>query len=296
MKTPFRQRRFCAVPLLTFSLLALVLTGCASFYGDRQSRRASSLMQYLYPGQTDRTESPGIPTLTLPLRVGVAFVPEAAKGAVAASYGHDRLPEAFKAELIQQVAQHFRELVFVKSIEVIPTTYLQPGGGFANLEQVRQMFGVDVVALLSFDQAQSTDEGFLSFTYWTLIGAYVVPAEKNLTTTLLDAAVFDVSSRKLLFRAPGVSTVKGIATGMNLPEQLRHDAQQGFRDASTNLVTNLKAELAAFQERIKERPDDVKIVRSPGYRAGAGAFGRVEVGLLSVLGLLVWSVRREHRA
>jgi rhombotail lipoprotein len=254
-------------------------------------------MQYLYPGQTNRTETSGTPTLTLPLRVGVAFVPEGGAGGSAnQSYPSDPLSEAAKDRLLRQVAAHFRDLAFVKSIELIPSGYLQPGGGFGNLDQVRQMFGVDVAALVSFDQVQNNDVGFWSITYWTIVGAYVVPAEKNLTATMLDAALFDIRSRKLLFRAPGVSQVKGHATAVNLSEELRGNSEAGFQIAATNLVANLKTELAAFQERVKKQPEEVNIVRSPGYRSGAGAFGLPEVVLLAVFGLAASRVGRGGNA
>jgi rhombotail lipoprotein len=90
------------------------------------------------------------------------------------------------------------------------------------------MYNVDVVALLSYDQAQFTDEGALSLTYLTIVGAYLVPAEKNDTHTMLDAVVYDIRSRKMLFRAPGTSQIKGHATLMNLSEQRRKDSDAGF--------------------------------------------------------------------
>ena len=37
---------------------------------------------------------------------------------------------------------------------------------------------------------QFTDEGLASFAYWTIIGAYIIPGEKNDTHTMLDAVVY----------------------------------------------------------------------------------------------------------
>lgn len=276
------------VPLAALALLTLILLpGCSHLYGPSESRRATSLMNYLYPGDRNHAEKPAIPTLTLPLRVGVAFVPGNPESGRHLAFAEDRLPEAFKAKLAEQVAGHFRDLPFVRDIQLIPTAYLQPGGSFENLDQLRRMFDVDVVALLSFDQAQSTDNDFWAITYWTVVGAYVVPAERNLTTTLLDAAVFDIPSRKLLFRAPGTSRLPHGSTVINRSEALREDAQKGFAMASTNLVTNLRTELAAFQERVKDRPEGVTIIRPPGYRAGAGAFGPAEALSFAVLAALL---------
>ncbi len=48
------------------------------------------------------------------------------------------------------------------------------------------MYDIDVIALVSYDQVQFTDGSFLSLTYWTIVGAYVVAGEKNDTSTMLD--------------------------------------------------------------------------------------------------------------
>lgn len=147
------------------------------------------------------------------------------------------------------------------------------------------MYGVDVIALLSYDQVQFTDTGLLSLTYWTLVGAYVVKGEKNDTQTMLDAAVYDIRSRKLLFRAPGISRVKNSATPVNLTEKLRLDRDEGFRLAAAELVTNLHRELELFRERVKKSPDEVKIVHQPGY-TGGGSLGGWELGLVAALAVL----------
>lgn len=271
---------------------AVAAMGCISNSGDRRRRQATNLMQYLYHGDTERIVTPSIPHLTLPLKVGVAFVPDTDNKDRFSNHGV-RLPETFKTELLDRVSGHFRNLPFVRSIEVIPASYLRPGGGFENLEQLRQLFGIDVIALVSFDQVQNTDQGLLALTYWTLVGAYLVPAEKNQTTTLLDAAVFDIRSRRLLFRAPGSDTYQRQATPINLSEALRLDAQLGFQRASSNLVTQLNTELVSFQQRVRDRPADFQIAHSPSYKAGAGALGTMElVFLLTISGILLWNRER----
>jgi len=158
----------------------------------------------------------------------------------------------------------------VKDIEVIPTSYLRPEGGFGNLDQVKAMFDVDVIALVAYDQVQFTNQGVLSLAYWTIVGMYVVQGEKNDTQTLMEAAVYDIASRKLLFRAPGSSQVKASATIVNLSEQLQADSGRGFEEANAQMIGNLKTELDNFKVRIKESPDQFKIENRPGY-AGAGA-------------------------
>ena len=265
----------------------LTVTGCAT---GRQRHNAASVVDFLYPNTKDPVVTPGIPVLTLPLRVGIAFVP----GSGYAYSSRSALTENQKMELMKQVADHFKKYPYVKDIEVIPSAYLRPKGSFANLDQIRTMYGVDVVALISYDQVQFTDQDFLSLTYWTIIGAYVVPGEKNDTHTMLDTVVYDVKSRKLLFRAPGVNHIKARATLANLSEQLRIDSGTGFNTAAKQMIENLDQQLALFRDKVKERPTEYKVVRTPEYtsRTGGGAVDEFLLALLVVMGVGFLWMRR----
>jgi rhombotail lipoprotein len=236
--------------------------------------------------------------LTLPTRVGIAFVPGGTRGQESGVFrGALRAPaysltEAKKMAVMQEVANHFKKYPFVKDIELIPSAYLTPKGSFANLDQVRTMHSVDVIALISLDQTQFTDEGVFSLAYWTIIGAYVVQGQRNDTHTMLDAVVYDIPSRKMLFRAPGTSHIKGSATLVNLSEQLRKDSEAGFNEATKQMIGNLDQQLVAFRERVKERPEEVKVVRTEGYRGG-GALDGLMLALLALLGAgFLWTRRR----
>lgn len=279
--------------LVVLLTVAALVSGCAG----QQVRARSSVVDYLYLKQKDAIVQPSIPQLTLPLKVGIAFVPEQHRehrgmsfwsGQVAGSH----LTEVQKTGLLQKVSDHFSKYEFVKSIEVIPSNYLMQGGGFANLDQIQSMFGVDVIALVSYDQVQFTDEGLLSLTYWTIVGAYVVSGEKNDTNTLMDTVVYDIRSRKMLFRAPGVSSVRGRATPINLSEQLRVDSVNGFEQATTDMMTNLDQQLAVFKGKVKQHPEQYKIVKTPEYRGGGGAFSGIELLMLSLAGAIgIWLKR-----
>lgn len=229
-------------------------------------------MQFLYPKQPEHIEQVAAPVLSLPLRVGIAFAPVGSNKQNAYWAVDAHLTEAKKQQLMKQVAEQFRSLPYVAAIEVIPSAYLRPEGGFANLDQVKSMFNVDVIALVAYDQVQFTGESVFSLAYWTIVGAYVVQGERNDTQTLMETVVFDITSRRLLFRAPGTSQVKATATPINLSEALRKDSEQGFDIATTEMITHLKAELDSFRARLKEAPDDIKVVHKPGY-TGAGSFG-----------------------
>jgi len=271
--------------IATVTGLALV-AGCSAFTGSNEHREASSVMDYLYPKNSlSHVDNPGVPVLSLPLRVGVAFVPEhrnRSSGMFIPS-DSDRFTEKQKMALMQQVSDKFKKYSFVQSIQLIPSTYLTPQGGFDNLDQLRQMFGGDVIALLSYDQVQFTDEGFFSFAYVTVVGAWVVEGERNDTKTMMDTVVYDIASRKLLFRAPGISQVKASATPVNLSEELRDNSEQGYQRAATNMTANLQVELAQFKDRVKSSPEEYKVVAKPGY-SGAGAIDGLDLVLLATMG------------
>lgn len=250
------------------------------------SRYTSSVVDYLYSGK-QHADVPELTRLSLPLSVGVAFVPESK-----AHFMGARMSEQERVQLMDDVSAEFRKLPFVRNIEIIPSAYLVPNGGFENLDQIRTMFGIDVIALLSYDQVQHTDEGLLSLSYWTIVGAYIVKGEKNDTSTMIDAAVYDIASRKMLFRAPGKSQIKGAATPINLSEQLRRDSLQGFHTAAEDLVANTREQLEQFKLRVKEMPSSYVVEHKPGY-TGAGSLGGIFSFILLGLGTFaLWSGRR----
>jgi rhombotail lipoprotein len=279
---------------ITAAAALVFIAGCAVFSGSNERREASSVMDYLYPKHsTTQVDTPTVPILSLPLRVGVAFVPEHKNhsGETFVPWENNQFTEKEKMTLMKQVSDDFKKYPFVQSIQLIPTTYLTPQGGFDNLDQLRQMFGVDVIALLSYDQVQFTDEGFFSFAYVTVVGAWVVEGEKNDTKTMIDTVVYDIASRKLLFRAPGISQIKASATPVNLNEELRDDSEKGFQQAATNMVANLQMELAQFKDRVKSSPEEFKVVAKPGY-SGAGAIDGFDLLLLSTMGAGFLALRK----
>ncbi len=269
---------------IAFALLALVLvflfTGCLSRF-DRRRHEASSVVQFLYPGKEQPYIQPQIPTLRLPLRVGVAFVPTGSSDRPYAA--PTRISEAQKVELLRGIAKQFKALPFVQSIEIVPTTYLRPGGGFANLDQLRALMGIDVVALVAYDQAQNTGDTAWSLAYWTIVGAYIVPGQKNDTSTLMETVVYDIASRSLLFRAPGTNTTDGHSTPIRTSEQLRTDSAVSLAAAAKDMTANLAQELELFKVRAKEEPQNIRIEHRPGYTGG----GSLDGWFVTLLGLLV---------
>lgn len=284
MKFPFNGLRLARNGLLL--MVAITLAGCASWMSPRKYANSSSVVQFLYGNTAEPPAlTPGTATLRPPVKVGIAFVP--------GRIGPGEMSESDRQAVLGKLRDAFKSHDFVGEIEVIPSAYLRPNGGFANIDQVARMFNLDVVALMSYDQVQFNDASSLSLLYWTIIGAYVVEGDRYDIHTLLDLSVFDVRSRKLLMRAPGVSQVKGAGTAVSFSQNSREGRIAGFNQAVDVLIPNLQKELDKFPERLKADAS-MKVEPQAGYR-GKGAFEwgwLLALGSLAALGIFAGRARR----
>jgi len=267
-------------------LIALSLAACASLFGSsKREGVSSSLVDYLYPdGEKPPGQAGTVPNLELPLKIGLAFVP---------AQGRDQaLNEAERMQMLEKVKASFSGRDYIAEIAVIPEAYMRTGRGFAALEQTARLYDLDVMTLVSYDQVAHSAEKTSSFLYWTIVGAYVVKGNKNDVQTFVDTAVFDVATRKLLFRAPGVSETKSSSTLVDLERDLRVSQRKGFEEAMADMTVNLDRELALFKERIRT-DGSVRVTRSERYSGGGGAAGAGFLLLLGALGLLNDPKRRK---
>ena len=245
---------------LAVVLLALT-TACA--YGGQGTRRRSNVVDYLASRPVDTAPRAATPTLRLPLRVGIAFVPtHDASGRGEAANAAEVFSARDRLVLMERVRDHFAQRPWVGSIELIPDAYMTPRGGFDDLDKLRALLGVDVVALLSYDQVQFAEETRMKITYLTIAGAYLVNGEKNDTRTMLDAAVFDVASRRMVLRAAGESHVRGGATAVTAANRRREDARKGLQAAADDLVAKLDTALEEFAERVKDPKSGIVVVQA----------------------------------
>lgn len=252
------NRRLLLVLLCAVAMVA----GCASNRG-RESRQSASVVDFLFPGHKEAPAlQPGVALLKPPVKVGIAFAPSDPK--------LRSLPEAEKVKLLERTRTAFLRQPNVATFEIIPTQYLKPGGGFANLDQVSRMFGVDIVALVSYDQIHFTDSNAMAMLYWTIVGAYLVHGDEYDIKTLLDISVFDVASRKLLFRAPGTSQINGGASMANYSERARAAQIEAYGKAVDDLIPKLTSEIESFRARLATA-GDIQLSPQPGYRIGAKA-------------------------
>ena len=273
--------------LLGFLVVFFSLSGCTNMWLDfieyftgtgKRQGVSSSLVDYLYPdGKIPPEHDQNIPHLDVPLRVGLAFVP-------AQSQTVRGLSEAHKTELLNNVKKSFSDRDFISEIMIIPDTYLRSTKGFDGVDQIGRLYGLDVMALVSYDQVTHSDDTKASILYWTIVGSYFIKGSLNDVQTFVDTAIFDIKTHKLLFRAPGINKTEATSTLINSPEVMRKSQEESFSLAMDDMTKNLDVELKIFKTRINEE-QIAKVTYKPSYRGGGGvALG--PYSLLFLIGLL----------
>lgn len=252
---------------------------------SQQSERqviSSSLVDFLYPNKNERVaHKQEMPVLTLPLNVGLSFLPSQNSQ----HWRGDRISESDKIKLLEKVKMSFVQQGYIDHITLIPSVYLRKSSnnsGFDRLDQVSRLHDVDIMVLVSFDQVTQSLQNNASLLYWTIVGMYVVPGNENSIQTFVDTAVFDVHSRKMLLRAPGVSSIRKRSTAIGVDRVMKNRALQGFQLAFDDMIKNLSTELTGFKARAKQGKV-VTIKHQAGYSAG-GSWGG---GLLTLLYIML---------
>jgi rhombotail lipoprotein len=211
-----------------------------------------------------------IPQLRIPLRVGLAFLPSNNFDATGG------LDAAHQEALLERIRQRFSSRKFVAEIVVIPDYYLQGHRGFEGLEGVQRLYGVDLMALVSYDQVVHTDENNWSLGYLTIVGAYVLKGSRHDVSTLVDLAVVDPVSHSLVLRAGGTSTSHGNTTLIDAARDTRSAAADGYNAATGEMIEHFDTALTKFESDVRSGNAPVQVVRKtdaarPGSGSGGGA-------------------------
>jgi rhombotail lipoprotein len=249
--------------------LAIVfgLSGCADLACfsrcQRHTQNSTSLVEFLYPDGATPPPQDVQPQLHLPLRVGLAFLP---------SNGDNQIgPDAAQKEaLMQEIRKRFVSRKFIAEIVVIPDYYLRGKRGFEGLQGVQRLYGVDLMALVSYDQVAHEDDNHWSLGYITIVGAYVLKGTRHDVSTLVDLAVVDPATRSLVLRAGGFDTRHGTVALIDENRRLREAATEGFTAATQQMIDHFDGALTAFESDVREGKANVKVVSNHGRPSSGG--------------------------
>jgi rhombotail lipoprotein len=101
---------------------------------------------------------------------------------------------------------------------------------------------------------------------------------------MIDTAVFDVATARLLFRAPGIHRQQENTTLIESERDLRNLRSEGFAAATDNMIVNLDTELTTFKAAV-ESGERAQVAWRNGEPAGGGT-GPVLLALLLLSALL----------
>ncbi|VAW70727.1 hypothetical protein MNBD_GAMMA12-3781 [hydrothermal vent metagenome] len=227
--------------------------------GNHKARSSSSLVGYIYPnGETPAGLATKIPKLTVPVKIGIAFVPE--------QNGSGVISERVKDQLLRKVRSAFKHHAVVQEIRLLPVNALRSGGGFRELRQVAQRHNIDLVALVSHNQVRAVRHNALSVSYLTIIGAIILPGNSHQVSTLISTAVFDINSGKLLFHAAGKDRVRRQTSAFALAEKNTMISRHSIAKATGDMIASLNTELSKFRTRIRRGSQEADIKYRRNYR------------------------------
>lgn len=257
----------------------LTLSSCAMF-GEYRHRHThtTSLVQFLYPQGKLPLEDKINPVLNLPLRVGLAFIPDRSRKQV--------ISGVLKNTLLENIKTSFGSKHYVNEIIIIPDIYLLNSQGYGTLEQIKTLYQLDVIALVSYDQIVNAKENILSLSYLTIVGAYIFPGTGYQVNTMIDMAVIDVDSRSILFRTAGTNSSKNKIVAEAYRSQAYRKRQNAeFELAMQQMQGNLVLELDKFEQRLRKKdPNDrIKVKHRKGYTGGSVSL--LLIGLLFLMAL-----------
>ena len=263
------------------------LSGCANLACfsscQRHTQNSTSLVEFLYPNGSAPPAQDAQPQLHLPLRVGLAFLPS--------NGGTEIGPDAAQKEaLLQEIRKRFVSRKFITEIVVIPDYYLQGKRGFEGLQGVQRLYGIDLMALVSYDQVAHEDDNHWSLGYITIVGAYVLKGTRHDVSTLVDLAVVDPATRSLVLRAGGFDTRHGTVALINENRRLRETATEGFNVATQQMIDHFDSALTAFESDVREGKANVKVVSNHGKPSYGGGGSIDWLALLFLLSMA--AVRR----
>jgi rhombotail lipoprotein len=240
----------------------ILCAGCAYGVNPHTVQRQSNLASYLFGDCAPQQPAQKVP-LTFPSRVGVTFVPN--------DPASPSIPETAKKEMIDSVrsllAKHTK---YVAGAQNIPSTYLSPKGGVCNLEQVARQFDVDVIVLLGANQFQNHERNpIAAFMDITIIGAFVIPGNTVNTSTVLEAAVYHVPSRSLIFRTDGTDKISSRSTQFGSSQSANNDAVSSIENALKQLVVSIGGALAGFEKFDVSKAAEIKPIAETDEKTGS---------------------------
>ncbi len=151
---------------------------------------------------------------------------------------------------------------------------------------MQRLYGVDVLALVSYDQVTYRDQNNWSLGYLTIVGAYVLKGNQHDVVTLMDLAVVDPASRSILLRAGGTDDRTRHTTAVHEVREARESQGKGFSAATDDLIEHFDQSLTQFEADVRAGKANVRVAtRAASASGGTGGGGGGAFDVLSLAAL-----------
>ncbi len=290
---------------LSLGMVSLVIMASATLSGCAQyaTRNTSSqpLATIIEPVKDSRQVTEKA-SLAFPASVAIAFVPDK----------NHNIPKTMlrqAADLLKQ--QLLANPKYIRSVSVVA---LEDVNAKISLSQIRSMYDAEIVILLSYEQDQSDQQsGPGGLADATIVGAFLVPSAKTVTSTHIDGKVIHIESNALIFRQSGNDRRTTHSTSYGLNGARAQESTHGLLAATQNFGEQLSKTLSRFDNYdlsqavsmsvvtaehtttvTKEGGKDDNWNRVDNFKLGGG--GSMDIWSLSLAIACLWWVRARRKS
>jgi rhombotail lipoprotein len=210
-------------------LAAVTIGGCAADVHRTRVAGTAPIFSYLSLKDSTIGATPTEP-LTFPTRVSIVYAPPMSTRPQTEQVPQTTLraaAESLKTRLLAHSA-------YVKSVVIGHTSET------LSLEQTRNMYGCDIVVILSYSQLQNAERGGISKALdITLIGGHLYPGVTITTETGIEATVVHTPTQYILFTESGSDSRKNYSTPDGVNTTAGNAARKGFTAAIDDLADRM---------------------------------------------------------
>jgi len=226
--------------LRSLALLCLFFLSCLLFSGCVQHTSRSSLSvptNKIIEPVKDSSHVVRKAPLSLPASVAILMAPSENPSRGIPFTTLRKAADAFKQQLLANPK-------YVKSVKVVAE---DPTRDKISLDKIRMVYGTDIAVLLSYRQDQRSDQsGWAGFMDMTIIGAFLVPGVKTITSSVIDGNVIHIPSNAIIFRASGSDERSIHSTSFGHDGAAVEESINSFLAATTDFGNSLVGTLSRF--------------------------------------------------
>lgn len=289
--------------LMLIGLVIITIQGCDTL--RPRSSSSMDLASVLEPVKDSLISTEKKP-LIFPTTVAVLMVP-GEKLTMVPSSTLRLAAEELKKGLLKNNA-------YINGVSIISADDIR---GKISLKTIRDLYGTDIVVVLSYEQDQRrTQHGFFAFLDMAIVPAFIVPSVKVTTSTVVDGKIIHIPSNAIIFRSSGTDERSTRLDRFSSEgSKANEESISGFISATNKFGESVGSKLAQLDKfdmskavslnRVMEEhagfpkkqsdPNNSWAKVDTYKKSGGGAFGFLDMFLLGCMATLWFISRRSAK-